>query len=160
MVYWIRKRPERSEAANLFIRKLDEKREQAARFDGTRRWRERLRVVPLENQKETLFPALPLSIPVDYFDPNFFNQLPPRLRYRLAVKKVALLPDISASFGANSDEKLSDLAFTAKYGDAVFSQYEMVGPDEFGSDNDEYVDIGDEDDTNMDEGEISSSVTA
>ena len=74
LVYWIRKRPERSEAANLFIRNLDEKRESAARFDGSWRWWERLRVVPqVENQKETLFLTLPLSIPVDYFDPIFFN---------------------------------------------------------------------------------------
>ena len=90
------------------------------------------------------------------FDPIFFNQLPPHLRCHVATKKVALLPDVSTSFSTNPDEKLDDKAFTAKYCDAVFNQYEMVDPNEFESDEDEDEDLeGDgfqvEDDTIMNE---------
>ncbi len=125
LIYWIRKRPERSKEANIFIRKLDQDRERAARLDPGRRWRERLRVLPPENQKDTLFPTLPLSIPIDYYDPNFFNKLPPRLRGRIATQQVAFLPDASESFSGHPDEKLDDKAFTTKYGDTVFPRYEV-----------------------------------
>lgn len=85
LIYWIRKRPECSGEANIFIRKLDQDREHAARLDPSQRWQERLRMLPPDNQKDTLFPTLPLSIPIDYYNPDFYNKLPPRLRSRVAT---------------------------------------------------------------------------
>jgi hypothetical protein len=82
-------------------------------------------VLPLENQKDTLFPMLPLSIPIDYYDADFFNRLPPRLRSRIATQQVAFLPDVSKSFGGYADEKLNDKGFTAKYGEAVCARYDV-----------------------------------
>ena len=133
LIYWIRKRPERSGKADIFIRKLDQDRERAARLDPGRRWRERLRMLPLENQKDTLFPTLPLSIPIDYYDPDFFNKVPPRLRSRIATQQVAFLPDVSESFGGHPDEKLNDKAFTTKYGDTVFARYGVLDHSDFNS---------------------------
>jgi hypothetical protein len=59
--------------------------------------------------------------------PAFFNQLQPRTRNRIAVRKISLLPLVAESLTWNAEERLSDRAFTKKYGAPVFSQYEMVG---------------------------------
>jgi hypothetical protein len=123
-VYWIRRRPERSANAETWIRLLDKKREQDMRRDPTKRWRERLRLVP-EVQQDSDFQILPQGLPIDYFDPDFFNDLQPRLRSRTAVQTVALLPDASLSFSRHPDEKLSDEAFMAKYGDEVLARYDL-----------------------------------
>ena len=74
--YHIRKWPEHSPEFEVWIRLLDKKREEEARLDPKRKWHEHVRVVP-EVQKATEFPALPLGMPIDYFNPGFFNQLQP-----------------------------------------------------------------------------------
>ncbi|TEB22702.1 hypothetical protein FA13DRAFT_1595691, partial [Coprinellus micaceus] len=89
-VYHIRRRPERSTAANTFIRDFDQVRERNTRLDQSKRWRERKRRVP-SNQKDTSFPTLPQNMPIDYFDPDFYNSLEASLRARIAIPEVALL---------------------------------------------------------------------
>jgi hypothetical protein len=66
------------------------------------------------------------------------------------------------SFGTNVDEKLDDETFTAKYGDTTFNQYQMVDPEEFESDDNEYEVLEDEflDDAVMDEDEVTNKRTA
>ncbi|KAF6754953.1 hypothetical protein DFP72DRAFT_1123544, partial [Ephemerocybe angulata] len=90
-VFYTRRRPERSAAANSFIRDLEFKREKNARLDRSKRWKERVRIVPSHDQEDTLFPALPEGMPIDYFDPDFYNSLEPNLRSRIAIPEVALL---------------------------------------------------------------------
>jgi hypothetical protein len=123
-VYWIRRRPERSVNAEAWIRLLDQKREQSIRRDPSKRWRERLRLVP-DVPQDSDFQILPQGLPIDYFDPDFFNELQPRLRSSTAIQKVALLPDAKLSFARHPDEKLSDEAFMEKYGADVLARYDF-----------------------------------
>jgi hypothetical protein len=108
-----------------WIRILDRKREDTARRDPSKRWRERPREVPI-NQQLTDFTVLPEGMPIDYFDPDFYNGLQPQLRARITNIKVALLPDLDHSFFRNADEKLSDEQFNAKYGADVLARYRLV----------------------------------
>ena len=79
------------------------------------------------DQQDSAFSALPEGMPIDYYDPAFFNQLQPRTRNRIAECKISLLPLVAESLTWNANECLSDRAFMKKYGAPVFSQYEMVG---------------------------------
>lgn len=72
-VYWIKKRPERSAEAEIFLRLLDEAQEGQAIVDGKRLGQECLRMVSEENKKVTEFPAVATGMPIDYFSPTFFN---------------------------------------------------------------------------------------
>ena len=76
--YHIKKQPECSVEFEMWIRLLDEKREEDACRDPSRRWCEHLQIVP-DDQKNSEFLILPTGMPVDYFDPLFFNSLQPRL---------------------------------------------------------------------------------
>jgi hypothetical protein len=73
------------------------------------------------DQQASPFSALPEGMPIDYYDPIFFNQLQPRTRNRIAVRKISLLPSVTESLTWNADERLSDRAFTKKYGIPIFS---------------------------------------
>jgi hypothetical protein len=115
---------------------LDKKREDDTRRDPSKRWRERTRIIPL-HQKDTEFHALPLDMPIDYYDPVFYNALQPRLRHRITNKQVALLPDVKCSFSHNADEKLSDEEFMLNYADSVLARYNLVDDGEFNDANDE-----------------------
>jgi len=135
-----------------FFRIVDRKREQAARQDKSRRWRERVRVVPgAGEQQDSAFHVLPEGMPIDYFDPTFFNQLQPRTRNRVAISKISLLPIVGNSLTWNADERMSDRAFTDKYGAEVFVKYEMVDDADIGDDGDDEWTAEDEKDEDMTE---------
>lgn len=134
-VHFINKRPERSVAAERFIRILDSERETAAIQDSSRRWREHKRVVA-PDQKISPFRALPEELPIDYFDPAFYNRLQPRLRHRVTNHTVALLPNIEESFRSTADEKLSDSRFHEKYYNSVIGRYNIPLEDELVSESD------------------------
>lgn len=146
-----------------FLRVLDYKREESARNNKSQRWKERVRVVPTE-QQDSLFRVLPEGMPVDYFDPIFFNQLQPKTRNRIAMAKVSLLPSMSQALTWNVEERMTDKAFTKKYGAEVFSQYEMVSDIDMEADaDDEWAEDEDEEDEDMpltivaDDADIASS---
>jgi hypothetical protein len=140
-VYWIKKRPERSVAAETFVRLLDEERERTRLLDGRRRGTARIRCVPPEVQEESDFKALPEGVPVDYFDPSFFNQLQPKLRRRITSGIIAFLPDIQKSFKWTDDEKLTDQEFLDKYGQSVLAKYNLDDLDDSeGADGNEEMD--------------------
>jgi hypothetical protein len=155
-VYLIKKRPERSAKFEKWIRILDKKRQDDARRDPSKRWRERPREVP-EDPKPSDFTALPIGMPIDYFDPDFFNSLQPRLRYRITNTKVALLPDVDRSFFRDADEMLSDKQFNAKFGADVLAKYQLVeegelediGEDEWLVDDEDGEEEEDTDDYDM-----------
>lgn len=78
-------------------------------------------------------------MPIDYYDPAFFNQLQPRTRNRIAIRKISLLPLVTESLTWSAEERLGDKAFTKKYGTPVFSQYQMVGDADIGDGDDEWA---------------------
>jgi hypothetical protein len=123
-VHLIKKRRERSVQFEIWIRCLDEQREQDARYGG-KRWRERSRIVPV-NQQPSDFPALPEGMPINYFAPDFYNGLQPRLRDHITNTKVALLPNVTKSFLCSADERLSDKQFNVKYGEQVLARYQLM----------------------------------
>jgi len=147
-VFYIKKRRERSSQAEIFIRLLDLKREEDAALNG-KRVRERIRLVPDVEQKLSDFAAIPSHLPIDYYDPDFYNRLQPRIHDRIATQKISLLPDVSASFGNHADEKLSDSAFMEKYRSEVLSRYRL--DDLGGFDKEEWLE-GDEDDEMFSDG--------
>ena len=111
-----------------------------------------------EDQNDTEILALPGGMPIDYFDPDFFNRLQPRLRNTLVIDKIAFLPDVDKSFTSNMDEKLSDKKFMEKYGGSVLGQYKLVDDADLerdedngdGEDEDEDEDEDDEDEDGED----------
>jgi hypothetical protein len=159
-VRWIKSRPERSAEAERFIRRLEELREENVRYSSKKRWNERPRRVPATNQKVSTFLKLPENMPIDYFEPSFYNQLLPRLRFSIAEPFIVFLPDGQAPFGGTADEKLSTNKFNHKYGEAVLSKYELVTEDDFADDEEDdedeemrYVDEVDEQDDNYQGGQ-------
>jgi hypothetical protein len=111
--------------AEQFIRLLDKKREETVRQDPRRRWRERKHIVPT-NQDDSVFQTLPdHGLPIDYYDPAFYNGLQPALKRCIATRKVALLSVVTNSFTQVGDELLDDDEFTAKWGELVFCKYLM-----------------------------------
>lgn len=123
-VYNIKTRVERAEKATRFFRILDAKREREARLDPSRRWKERIRRVPAQPIEST-FSSIPVSMPIDYFDPAFYNSLPPNLRMKAATNEIALLPNIEDTFTLTEDECLTDAAFTNKFRDVRLA-YETI----------------------------------
>ncbi|KAH9475967.1 hypothetical protein JR316_0011532 [Psilocybe cubensis] len=163
-VWIIRRRPERSPAAEAFIRMLDVQREAYAIAKSPSSWKERRRVVPISGQPLTAFPAIPRGMPLDYFYSGFFNNLQPRLRYDCAVLKLSLLPLplIHHSFDfEHPDVRLSDRAFNLKY-KAVYEDYHIIRKEDIENDADDESESeeegegtgeSDEDDMSVDEDE-------
>ncbi|KAF6756056.1 hypothetical protein DFP72DRAFT_810678 [Ephemerocybe angulata] len=125
-VFYIKKRPERSEEVTRFLRILDKKRERSAKVDPSCRWKERARREPPGGSEETAFLSIPIEMPVDYFDPTFFNDLPPKLRAKAATYHVSLLPDVEESFTRCPEELYSDARFDAEFGVERMAQYDMI----------------------------------
>jgi hypothetical protein len=150
LVHWIKRRPERSENTEAFICCPDSTREAASRQDPSKRWRKRLRLVPTD-RVDSGFTSLPLNVPINYFSPDFFNQLQPQLCFKITNCQVALLPDPSQSFKGHTDEKLSDRKFMDKYRDEVHALYNLDNVDNWEDENwladdEELMDIYDDED--------------
>jgi hypothetical protein len=150
-IHLIKRRTERSQEFEEWVRILDRKRKEDAIRDPTKRWRERPREVPLQPQ-DSEFTTLPEGMPIDYYDPDFYNSLQPRLRARITNTKVALLPDITRSFIREADERLSDKQFSAKYGAKILAKYQVVEEDELEVEDDWLAD--DDDDEEMSDGDV------
>lgn len=151
LVYWIKRRPERSVEAETFIRRLEEIREENVRYSPKGRWRERVRRVPDTSQEVSTFLKLPEKMPIDYFQPAFYNRLLPRLRFTIAQPSIIFLPDGQAPFAGTADEKLSEKGLNKKYGPTVLSRYDLVTEEDFADDEDEEEDEMDLDDDLGDE---------
>lgn len=96
-------------------------------------------------------------MPIDYFDPVFFNNLQPKSRNRVATGQVAFLEDMSRSFTWCTAERVSDQAFAKKFGKDRRALYKMVGDGEYVNDTDnEWDDHLEDEDVNM---EMSDAAT-
>jgi len=104
----------------------------------TRQHSERVCKVPSEPQ-ETAFPTLPQNVPIDYYDPNFFNRLQLHLCKQIASQTVALLPNIEESFTKYADENLSNSAFQSKFADAILVKYKLNSLEKINNSEEEWV---------------------
>jgi hypothetical protein len=95
-------------------------------------------------------------MPIDYFDPDFYNSLQPRLRHRITNAKVALLPDVNRSFFRDADEMLTDKRFNAKFSADILTRYQLVKDGDLeDAEEEEWLvddDDGDDGDDDGDEG--------
>ncbi|KAI9600940.1 hypothetical protein H4Q26_000734 [Puccinia striiformis f. sp. tritici PST-130] len=104
----------RSANANKFFRRLDE--EMKKEFEGPRDQR-RIRRVP-DVPQPSIFKALPKQLPLDFFDPTWFNNsMASRKRKAADVMSAAFLPDADKSLlGSVQDiESMTDEDFNEKY---------------------------------------------
>jgi hypothetical protein len=121
--------PQRSAAATAFVRLLDDKRKTRDRLTS-KRGRIATPRVEIAQPPPSPFHEIPRDMPIDFFDPSFFNELDTDLRREVALRKIALLGDVSQSLSKTSaaTERLNDEDFTALQGPDVFHHYEMVEP--------------------------------
>ena len=123
--------------AETFIRRLEEIREESVKYSPKGRWHERVRCVPDINQEVSTFLKLPEKMPIDYFQPAFYNRLLPRLRFTIAEPSIIFLPDGQAPFAGTADEKLSEKGLNKKYGPTVLSRYNLATEEDFADDEDD-----------------------
>ncbi|KAG7095974.1 hypothetical protein E1B28_006657 [Marasmius oreades] len=157
-VHQIKKRPERSEAAEIWYRKLDERMRDSSRFCRSRlRLRNR---PPADIQKTSTLDIFPTGMPLDYYSPAFYKTLPDDAK-RVAVLggeneenllkgklRIAFLKDPNLSLATEDKEikakekKVSDNDFFVERYEDVCGAYDLG--DEFGEldpDEDEDVDM-------------------
>ncbi|MBW0576245.1 hypothetical protein O181_115960, partial [Austropuccinia psidii MF-1] len=104
--------PFQSEAANIFFRKLDEKIK--ATNDADNHSTNPRTQVHIKDPPLTHFPKAPKGLPLEFYDPKWFNSKLPAQRKNLAnVGTVAFLkyPTDSLEFKVD-DERLGDKRFT------------------------------------------------
>ncbi|KAL0059323.1 hypothetical protein AAF712_013929 [Marasmius tenuissimus] len=128
---WRKRKPERSEAAEIFIRLLEAVMKRQAQADG-KPWVDR---EPHPLQAETSFITLPMGMPLDYYSPETWKTLTPAQRYKALLgcdgkgrPKIAFLPEPTHSFGQGDEtsatlEKLSDDEFFNLRSETVFPLY-------------------------------------
>lgn len=138
----------RSENANAFFLRLTQEMEKNDRIEG-KRPQGRVRRRPKTAVISTIARP-PGNMPIDFFEPAWFNELSGAQKTKLAdAYRVSLLPNAKLSFCAVSagDERLGDKAFIAKYWDQITGFYDLthvMGEDE----DEESEDEDDPDDSN------------
>ncbi|KAF4620701.1 hypothetical protein D9613_000001 [Agrocybe pediades] len=165
-VYFPRRRPERSAEADTAIRLIRQAIDVAKDLTrNTKRPREDPILVarPISECNMTIFPAFPPNMPIDYYDPDFFNALPLELRKKADTSVLVLPGDASQVMNRRDpDAKLTGHQLMKKYGDSVLSRYDLDGfssdeeresgeDEEDGSDFDDEEEGGDEEMTDEDE---------
>ncbi|KAJ7714773.1 hypothetical protein B0H14DRAFT_2644342 [Mycena olivaceomarginata] len=130
-------REERSQAADQVVRAVDRLIVQDLLQDGKKRAannRSRCRVPAFGERNAGNFQEIPKGMPIQYYDPTWFNNQPPQARAKFEAKLVvALIPGSTDFFSGRGDNILSIQQLTAKYGETVFSEYDL----DFGKEQDE-----------------------
>lgn len=128
-VYFIKRRPERSAKAEQLIRRLDQLRENDAAWGGGR-VAERARLIPANGQQDSTFKRLAKDLPIDYFDPAFFNQLPAKRRAIVSNTRVVLPDNLDDLFDDDlSDNEMDSREFAEQYPEYVedvLSRYKLI----------------------------------
>jgi hypothetical protein len=131
-VYVVKQKPGRSGSEERFVRELDAERQRIVQFTG--RWAERTRVIPAEGKPPSAFLRLPYDVPIDYYDPAFFNSLPPNIRRAIIGReaRIALAPrscDFFVQAENDPSRRLTDRVYMKTFGAAALMQYNIPGSD-------------------------------
>jgi len=126
--YYIVPKEARSASATLLARKIDETRKKTAKLLGRGRYlvdRDRDRVdAPAGHTSTSLSHALPEDVPLDWFSPDYFNDLPASMRARYHDSPIALpLPRRLWEDPKRDWKTMQYKLFMTKYGDEVKAQY-------------------------------------
>jgi hypothetical protein len=117
--YIIKTLPFRSEAANYFFRRLDLDMACAGQPVGGKALR--TRVVPATSCS-TLFPEAPKHLPLNFYNPKWFNSLEPSIKEAVTnTKQVAFLLGTER----NKHEDLNDEEFNEAYFDELTGSYNL-----------------------------------
>ncbi|KAK7027533.1 hypothetical protein VNI00_015167 [Paramarasmius palmivorus] len=128
--YKINIKDERHPKVTTMVRKLDVLYDQKQAQGGKRKTtqiKRRRRQTP-NQPKHSEFQRLPKSIPIDYFKPEFFNELSAKDRLRYSTPPIVALPaDSTLFFGARRKEwkDLSHEEFMEKHGNAILNEYDL-----------------------------------
>ncbi|MBW0523415.1 hypothetical protein O181_063130 [Austropuccinia psidii MF-1] len=117
--------PYRSKKATIFMRRVDEEIQRAKR--GTRSSQKHIRIES-KNPNPTTFGRVPQGLPIDFFDPEWYNDCPPAQKTLCAdIMSIAFLPDAMKSIRGiqHPDEKLGDKRFSEKYWDEATQPYDL-----------------------------------
>ncbi|KAF7358646.1 hypothetical protein MSAN_01203400 [Mycena sanguinolenta] len=127
-------RPERSRAADKIVRALEDlmiqdlsssTKKGSSRAANTRSRRENL-VQPFADRGPSAFREIPSQMPIQYYDPAWFNARPAQLRAKIAPKViVAFAPGSTDFFSGEGENNMSVEGLTQKYGDVVFKDYNL-----------------------------------
>lgn len=117
----------RSANMNKFVRRLDVGMEIADSITGkySQRHSRLLPKTPVFSE----FVSPPTQLPIDFYNPAWFNAFPPAQKEKIANSKtVALLPDASESFLStpHPSESLSGKKFNDKYYARLIKPYQLV----------------------------------
>lgn len=88
-------------------------------------------------------------MPIQYYSPSYFNNLPPQIRAQLAANLIVCFPPGTTDFFSRrgEDAKLSIEQLTEKYGEAVFADYDL----DFAPEEDDPDVLSDEENVDIDE---------
>ncbi|MBW0473735.1 hypothetical protein O181_013450 [Austropuccinia psidii MF-1] len=134
----------RSEKANQFFRRVDEEIEKADNAQKKRPQR-RQRHIPGKGMA-SISRYVPKGLPIDFYDPKWFNRCTAGQKRSADAFKIAFLPDASKSLLGNqyTDERLSDKRFTEKYWEKAIEPYDITH--ELANDEDLDVSVTEESD--------------
>jgi hypothetical protein len=138
-VFVIKQKVSRSASATALVRWLDDLRADSLALPSGRnllRKRVEPEVPVLSNLR-----SLPRCVPLDYYDPNFYNRLPRRVKHMCSNVNMGAFPldiqDIPADPQAES-EAMSDAALYDQYAGQILQGYTLPGDeDAYSPDNDD-----------------------
>ncbi|KAF7336360.1 hypothetical protein MVEN_02184500 [Mycena venus] len=120
---------ERSQSANQVIRAVEGLMMQDLLDDGKTRAanNRKRRLVPAFGQRNPgYFQEVPKEMPIQYYDPDWFNNRPPQARAKIAPKLIVVFAPGSTDFFSHRGENaLSVEQLTEKYGKTVFDNYDL-----------------------------------
>ncbi|KAK6988492.1 hypothetical protein R3P38DRAFT_2804539 [Favolaschia claudopus] len=115
-------RPERSRPADQLVRALETLIVQDLHDDGNARAAN----ATFDERNAGQFHEIPKGMPIQHYDPKWFNNRPPHARAKLEAKRiVAFVPGSTDFFATSGDNALSDQQLTAKYDKQVFADYDL-----------------------------------
>ncbi|KAI9621373.1 hypothetical protein H4Q26_015668 [Puccinia striiformis f. sp. tritici PST-130] len=158
-VYVVKTLKFRSANATKFFRRLDATIATSDELDGKRVQRRRRFIPP--TPEPSLFTKPPKGQPLDFYNPEWFNELLPQQRIDIAnTREVAFLPNASQSLMGKkiASEKLSDKKFTAAFFDQLSKPYDLTHEIEDNGDDETPTD--DEDDASYNGEEIDLANTS
>lgn len=108
---------------------------------GSRQYRRHIPAAPIDSPITTL----PHHMPLDYFDPEFFNQLQYHTQQEVcaAPATIAIPRNEKTWFTHSTEECLCDKDFNELHGADVFTRYQFVHADSDDSEANEAMEITD-----------------
>ncbi|PLW47669.1 hypothetical protein PCASD_04050 [Puccinia coronata f. sp. avenae] len=124
--YLIKTVPFWSANTNKFFRRLDFLMDKDFKCDGRRDQRRKGRMP--SRKLESIFTKTPTGLPIDFYDPDWFNDLLPAQKHKAAnIWLVNFLPDANQSLlgKQHPDEKLCDSKLINKYWEELTKPYDL-----------------------------------